>query len=206
MEGGLRERGLWGRQPWLSGSLGLRLRALGVRGITTCPLTGWGWHQRPAGAARQSCGPAAPRGRALSAQQSSHHLPGQRRGSKVEDYPCPLLRGQRSSPSSLPPQSLLDWVILDSRFRLCVLERPPSSCWGLCLRIHLNTVLTISPQNWNKVTSTCYANIHPPSQRCQNHTKVPRGQEEVDFMGTWAYRSLVHCLGQAGFTQLYFTL
>ena len=164
MEGGLRETGLWGRQPWLSGSLGLRLRALGVWGITTCPLTGWGWHQRPAGAARQSCGPEAPRGRVPSAQQSSHHLPGQRRGSKAEDYPCPLLRGQRSSPNSLPPQSLLDWVILDSRFCLYVLEPLPSSRWGLCLRIHLNTVLTI------KSTELEQGDIYLP---CQYPSPIP---------------------------------
>lgn len=47
-------------------------------------LTGWGWRQRPVGGAQQKCGPVAQTGRALSAQQSSPHLPEQLRDRKLK--------------------------------------------------------------------------------------------------------------------------
>lgn len=64
---------LWGSDPdpWECG------------GMVIGPLTGWGWRQRSARAARHSCGPAALRGRAPSAQQSSRHPPGQLWGSNT---------------------------------------------------------------------------------------------------------------------------
>lgn len=62
------ESRLSGSGPWECG------------GILACPLTGWGWRQRPTGAARQSCGPTVPRGKAPSVRQSFHRLPGQLRG------------------------------------------------------------------------------------------------------------------------------
>lgn len=43
---------------------------------------------------------------------------------------------------------------------------------GTLLRICLNTALTISksPELQQGVISTCYADTHLPSQKCQNHT------------------------------------